>query len=236
MFKNKNILIGAVAGFVLVGAGVGLFFYLGGVLPWRQQVSTDDPLDIVDNLYSKSYQQDRGSYRFLSGELRKELKKNKEDTTSVLCHTLPSSIGMRRVYAEGGELQVLVTARGSATSTEQAVVTLHSLRDGWYLDSIECSPGEFAPPREFSFEMNGTLLKNVPEPFNSEYWHLMFDANGELGQYVPLFFDASSTCQSFGGESSACSPDTFNENSNINIKGEMTERGVIVKVLELADN
>jgi len=26
-----------------------------------------------------------------------------------------------------------------------------------------------------------------------------------------------------------CSPDTFNENSNINIKGEMTERGVLVK-------
>jgi len=238
MDTNRKDIIIMVAGLVvaLVGAGIGLFFYLGGVLPGSQQVSTEDPMDIVHDLYSpwlrasqstttNPYQEGLGASPFLSKELRKRLEVRQDGVDPVLCQTvIPNNISMRRVYQADDEMQILVTAKKPATSTEQSVATLRALRDGWYIESIECSPGEFAPVREFSFEKDGKLVKNVPAPYDSQYWHLMFDEEGEPGQYVPLFFTASS---------SPSNSDAFTEGAAAHVQGQLTERGVIVNSVEV---
>jgi hypothetical protein len=101
---------------------------------------------------------------------------------------------------------------------------------GWYIDNIQCSFGEFAEEKEFSFEKEGFLLKNsVPSPYNSKNWHLVFAENGQDGHVVPLFFDSESQCTDLDGNKSVCKPDQFTETTGVFIRGQMTERGVSVK-------
>ena len=148
----------------------------------------------------------------------------------VLCQkVVPENISIRNVYENKDEAQILVMSRYKKV-TEQAVVTLTKSNDGWHINDIECSLGEIAPKREFSFEKQGFLIKkSIPKPYNSNNWHLVFEEDGKLGNVVPLFFDSASECTSLGGSKSVCKPEEFTETVKVFVRGQMSERGVSVK-------
>ncbi|MCR4260847.1 MAG: YbjP/YqhG family protein [Candidatus Colwellbacteria bacterium] len=213
----------------------------------RQEVSTADPVDIVLDFYESwlsaaqatdtdPYQLGLAKEPLLSKTLRERLlgagEVSQDELDPVLCQTrVPSGISARPVYEKTDKAQVLVMSREQG-ALEQAIVTLTRNNDGWYIDDILCSPGEFPPDREFSFQKEGFLLKSVEPPLDSRYWHLVFEENNEQGHVVPLFFDIESVCINLDGQESACFPEQFTEPLKALVSGEMNELGVLVKRLE----
>jgi hypothetical protein len=202
-------------------------------------------VDIVHDLYgpwlkaaqsttTNPYQEGLGKSPFLSKELRERLEVPQGGLDPVLCQTvIPAKISMRTVYEGADKTEILVTAKKPATSTEQAIFTLLPLDGGWYINSIRCSPGEFAPDSEFSFDREGQLMKKVSPPLDPQYWHLVFEEDGQTGHYAPLFFSTGSMCHALDGSTAVCNPDTFIEASKAHVQGQMTEKGVEVKRIEL---
>lgn len=252
MFKGgigRNVLIGAIVLLMVVLGGVAAFFVFSGSTSSTQEVSTDEPTDIVYDFYlpwleaalstsTNPYKEDLLKYPYLGKELRarlKEAEKNSDGVDPVICQTtLPSKISTRIVSKTEEQVEILVTPSRSAQSlsTEQSLVTLLPLNGGWYINEIRCSAGEIGPEREFSFDREGFLLKDVPKPLNPEYWHLIFEEDGELGHFAPLLFSAGSVCVALDGNAGACAPETFVETSKAHVQGEMSEIGVEVKRLE----
>ncbi|OHB14720.1 MAG: hypothetical protein A2431_01310 [Candidatus Zambryskibacteria bacterium RIFOXYC1_FULL_39_10] len=245
MITNRNKLIGVV---VVLIAIVGLVWFLvkgGG----EQQVSRLDAADTVGNFYGEwltAVKQPEtaepniktlAKSPILSKELRDKIRKVQKDSSNtidpVLCQaTIPEEISTRRVSTGEDEVQILITSKDKNV-TNQALVTVSKLNEGWYINDIACSLGEFAPEREFSFEKEGFLLKNsIPKPYNPENWHLVFEDNGAQGNVVPLFFDKESQCTSLDGSKSVCVPSQFAEATKVRVRSQMTERGASVKQLE----
>ena len=244
---NNKLIIGIVVALVLIGVGAWMLWG-GGSIGGGQEVSMDEPVDIVLDFYrpwfealqspdTDPYEAGLASAALLGSELRERLKdaKGQSEVDPVLCQSsVPSKILTRVVYENENGAQILVTAP-QKESTEQALVTLTRLNDGWYISDISCSPGEFAPDREFSFEREGHLLKSVPEPLNSDYWHLVYEENGQPGHVAPLFFDSQSMCTTPDGNTSVCNPDNFIEPSKAFVQGQLTETGVEVSRVELRE-
>ena len=151
----------------------------------------------------------------------------------VLCQSqVPQSITIRNVYAQRDTAQSLVTSKDKGVS-KQAVVSLSKSGDSWLINEIQCTDGEVAPEREFSFDKEGFLIKNsVPKPFNNKNWHLVFTQDGKAGNVVPLIFDTKSQCTSVEGVKAVCKPEQFKETSKVRVRGGMTERGATVMHLE----
>ncbi len=156
-----------------------------------------------------------------------------QEIDPVLCQAkAPEGITIRNIYLSEKKAEILVTSKDKE-ETKQAMVTLMPKDGGWYMDKIECSLGEFAPEKEFSFEKEGFLIKaSVPKPYNNKNWHLVFEDNGKLGNVVPLFFDKDSQCTSLEGVKAVCKTDQFVETAKVSVRGQMTERGLSVKRLE----
>ncbi|MEX2014136.1 MAG: hypothetical protein WD896_02155 [Parcubacteria group bacterium] len=232
---KKIAIIGAVAVLVL---GTVLFVFKGSN---EQQVSKLDVTDTVGNFYNQwleathqplTADPNRATLAkspILSEVLRTRLKNYDTKPDPVLCQTVtPENISLMNVSENEDKAQVLVISKDRKV-TEQALVTLLRYGEGWYINDILCSPGEFEPEREFSFEKEGYLLKgSIPPPFNPVNWHLVFEENGKLGNVVPLFFDSKSQCTSLDGNKSVCKPDQFTEATKVSVHGQMTERGVSV--------
>jgi len=241
-------IIGAVGVLVVVVLVVWLF----AKGPAQQQVSELGVVDTVWEFYDnwlKAVQEPATAdpsldtlahSPILSPALRDRLVSAQKDPNTtldpVLCQTvIPEEIITRTVYEETDKAQVLVMSRDREV-TEQALITFIKLNDGWYIDDIQCSPGEFAPEREFSFEKEGYLLKaSIPPPYDSNKWHLVFEDNGDEGNVVPLFFDSESKCTSIEGDQAVCSPDQFTEATKVFVHGQMTESGVSVKQQEFVE-
>lgn len=215
-----------------------------------QEVSTDDPIDVALDFYgpwlkavkstsTNPYQEGLAENKILSKELRARLMstegRSETDIDPVLCQTtIPERATGRIVSEQESEARVLVKAKEKEL-TAQSVFTLKRLNDGWYIDAIECELGEFELPREFTFEKEGHLLKSVPPPYDPQYWHLVFEENGELGHVVPLFFNATSTCKSTDGSENVCNTDQFVEATKVHVYAQMTELGAEVQRLEFLE-
>ncbi len=241
----KNIkIIGAVVGIIII-IGLAWYFTKGSS---EQQVSTLDAVDTTEKFYQEWLSAVRqpataipnlatlAKSSILSKSLRERLvsaQKSGDAMDQVLCQTtVPEEIAMRRVALSDTEVQILVTSKDKNV-TNQALVTLNKLGEGWYVNDIHCSLGEFAPDREFSFEKEGFLLKDsIPSPYNPKNWHLVFEDNGEQGHVVPLLFDTASTCTSLDGSKAVCKPEQFVEAIKVFVRSQMTERGAQVKQLE----
>ena len=170
---NKTKIIGAVLVLIVIG-GLVWFLSKGEGGPGGQQVSNLDVIDTVGNFYGQwltaikeptTAEPNRVTLMkspLLSKELKARLAKESTLDASpdpVLCQTkTPENISTIRIFEETDKAQVLVISRDKKV-TEQAIVTLAKLDNGWYIDKIECSAGEFAPEREFSFEKECNLLK-----------------------------------------------------------------------------
>lgn len=205
-----------------------------------QVVSEYDPLDITLDFYEKwlAAAQESSSTPFtnklfeeplLSSGLRERLSKMPEAGTidPVICQDpIPEKIRTKISYELPEEVQMFIFSKEQG-SAGQSVITLRKLNEGWYIHDISCSK-EFEEPKEFTFENEGHLLKDsMPAPYSSENWHLIYERDGVQGYVVPLFFDTGSNC----GEST-CDINNFSETDHVTIKGNMTEAGVEVKVLE----
>lgn len=239
---KKTKIVGVVVGLVAI-VGLVWFFAKG---PAVQQVSKLDVIDTVGGFYSdwlKALKEptsavpnraDLAKLPILSKALRdhltKTLKQSGATLDPVLCQTvIPEKISTRVVSENTEKAQVLVMSRDKKV-TEQALITLIKYNDGWYINDIQCSPGEFGAEREFSFESGGYLLKSsIPSPYNSKNWHLIFEENDQAGNVIPLFFDSESKCTSLDGSKSVCKPDQFTEATKVFVRGQMTERGISVK-------
>ena len=254
--KHKKIILGGLVALVLIILIVaGVFFKENRAKQMDlgldgQEISTDTPVDIVLDFYNpwleavKStttdpYKSESVSKKILSDELRMRLMSTEghpeTEIDPVLCQsTIPERVTGRIVSQQEDETRVLVMAKEKEL-TAQSVFTLKRHNDGWYIDSISCSLGEFELPREFSFEKEGHLLKSVPPPLDPKTWHIVFEENGELGHAVPLFFDAESSCVSTDKNTAVCTPDQFIEATKIHVYGQMTELGAEVKRLEFIE-
>ncbi len=157
----------------------------------------------------------------------------KKTVDPVLCQsTVPAGISTRTVYTLPDSTEILVTSKDKKV-TNQAIVTLKKSDNGWFIDNIDCTLGEYAPVKEFSFDNPGFLLKtSVPKPYNPKNWHLVFEENGQKGHVVPLFFDAKSQCTDLNGNTATCSPDKFTEATKVSVQGQMSETGVNVVKME----
>ncbi len=212
-------------------------------------VPTEDPLDVTIEFYNMwldathsttTNPKDAGLREnvILSNEVRKYI--NDTDTTPlannlepVLCQTaIPARIGGKTIYKQDTAAQVQVLARGGETkSPYQALVDLKAVEDKWQISQIVCSSGEVAPVREFDFEQEGYLLKSVPPPLDSNFWHLVYEQRGEKGHTVPLFFDDKTICISLNQTESICDPSSFIEPALVFIQADMLESGAVVKKL-----
>lgn len=220
-------------------------------LPEEQQVSMGRPINVVLDFYTEwqeelkssetnPYESGLSESPILSPELRKKImneKTNSEnDLDPVLCQTTPDiDFVARVVYEKEDEVQIVITARDKAL-TGQSIVTVFKYNEGWFLNDIVCSPGEFGEEREFTFEREGSLLKgsllnSFSDSFNPDLWYLIFEENGELGHNAPLIFDSESVCSDKNGEEIVCAPDQFIEATKVSIRGQMTEGGVNVDYL-----
>ncbi len=246
--NRQKIIIGGIAAFVgLLIIAAAIFFMKGGMSGgFDQQVSTSDPANTVLDFYdpwllaaqstsTDPYKEGLVDTPILSKELRERLADSDRDIDPVLCSaSAPAQISARVVFENEERAEVLVLST-DRTRTEQSIVELLRHNNGWYINDIECSLGEFAPEREFSFEQEGFLLKSVQPPLDPQYWHLVFEQNGQQGYTAPLFFDANSMCVTPEGQESVCAPDQFVEPSRALVKGEMSERGVQVKRVEMRE-
>lgn len=213
------------------------------------ETTTEDPLDVTIDFYNEwlvavqstsTTPVDAGllaSPRLSEGVRTKlEATLNNEGMPDpVLCEPVtPERMGGKVLYALPTEAQIQMLPRGNTERTgAQAVVSLVVQNGAWVISDIYCSTGEVGPEREYSFEQEGYLLKSVPEPLNSDYWHLVFEQNGQGGYTAPLFFDAESICISQDGTEAVCNPDTFIEPAAAYVQAEMTEAGANVKRIQL---
>ncbi len=254
--QYKKFLVPGLVLLVLIGVVGGILykkFHTEGQIATdttEQEVSTADPIDIVLDFYgpwleavkstsTDPYQLELVTNKILSEALRTQLMSAKGHPESeidpVLCQTtIPEGVKVRIVSEQADVMRVLVTAKEKEL-TAQSVFTLKRHNDGWFIDRIICYPGEFELPREFSFEKEGFLLKSVPPPLDPQYWHIVFEDNGELGHAAPLFFNAESSCVAIDGSKTVCDPTQFTEATKMHVYGQMTERGVDVTRLEFME-
>lgn len=150
----------------------------------------------------------------------------------VLCQTtVPEGLRTLPVFKQEAEAKILVMS-SDKTAGGQALVTLASHNGLWEITDITCGSAESDPNQsEFTFDKEGQLLKNVPAPLNSQYWHLVFEEGGVFGHTAPLFLDGGSMCNKDGVES-VCSESMLQEIAHVHVQGSMTEAGVQVKRIE----
>lgn len=249
--KRQKLVAAGILGLAIIAVVVWLFFGTNYIRQEvKQEVSQGAPVDVVLDFYepwlaallsttTDPYQLGLAQTPILSKELRTRLASAKghpeTEPDPVLCQTtILDRISARPVYELEDSAQVLVMST-QRELTSQAIVTLLRYNDGWYINDILCTLGEFAPPQEFSFEKEGYMLKSVVAPLNPDYWHLIFEENNQKGHSAPLFFNAESMCKDLSGNTSVCNLDEFVEPFKVLLRGEMTEAGVEVKQLEMID-
>lgn len=213
-------------------------------------VPVEDPLDTVLTFYNDWLQAEQSTTtdpiqaglldsQVLTPEVRANLEKALAEKSEgsldpVLCQPIvPVRIGAKVLFALDMQAQIMVLARGGEEkSAYQAVVTLKAVEGTWRISEIACTHGDVAPEQEHDFEREGFLLKSVPPPLDSQYWHLVYEENGQLGHTIPLFFSSESICISANGSESGCDPAQFTEAAKVLLQADMTEAGAQVKRIQ----
>jgi hypothetical protein len=252
MNRNKLLPILLVAGGVVV-VGLIIWFSSGkGLIPERWTGVTGEPINVTLDFY-EAWLSARGvgtnepftrgllDFEQVSPELRDKLAAFDGQITDgsedpVLCQTaVPEGLRTIPVYTQEAAAQVLVMSTTDG-QTGQAIVSLESKDGLWRISDITCGNAETAPKGEFSFDKAGFLLKQVPAPLDSKYWHLVFQEAGVLGHAVPLFISETTVCVNKDGSEAACDDNLLKETIPARVKGELSETGVQVKRIELVES
>jgi len=168
----------------------------------------------------------------LSTEVQESLR-YEGDLDPILCQTfVPARVGAKEVYVTDKAAQIMILARGDEKNPNTAILTLEAGTEAWEITDITCSAGELpVTDSEYTFTSIGRLVReSVPAPYDADTWHVISIVDQSV-QVVPLLFDSASVCIAETGEV-ACDPDTFTEGMVATVKGDMTEVGAIVEVLE----
>ncbi len=211
-----------------------------------------EPLDVVLDYYTTWLEATKAAGRptsesdlvkspVLTPAFATSLALRLKDTTApdpVLCQVeVPDKVAAKIVHELPAEAVVMLYSRfASSTPTGYALVTMTLEERTWRINEVVCTAGDVDVEREFTFETDGQLLKNVPAPLDNTKWHLVFTENGTPGHAAPLRFTASSTCIAPDGVSSVCDQATFTEASYAKVVGNMTEEGVDVVTLTLVSS
>lgn len=242
-----------VIGAALILFGIVAVWFLSdqnrGTGPSGSAVELADPVDVVADFYSAwlsavrststdPHQSELTVDPSLSTGMRARLENLGTDVAvdPVLCQAVvPERIRTKSVFVTEDSAQILVMPRGEGV-TKQSLVALAVIDGAWQITDITCTDGESAPERAFDFEREGYLLKDsVPPPLDSQYWHLVFEENGQAGHTAPLFFDASSICIAPDESESTCDPSQFTEAAKVRVQGDMSESGATVKRLQFLE-
>lgn len=201
---------------------------LGFIEPWLTARQTSDTEPFARGLHNSIILSTDMSAKLADHEA----KLAAGELDPVLCQTtVPEGLRTLPVFKQESEAKILVMS-SDKTAGGQALVTLASHNGLWEITDITCGSAESDPNQgEFTFDKEGQLLKNVPAPLNSHYWHLVFEEGGVFGHTAPLFLDGSSMCNKDGSES-ICSESMLEEIAHVHVQGEMTEAGVQVKRIE----
>ena len=209
----------------------------------EQVAPTTDPVDTVNGYYSdwlnaqKSTTTDPYTAGLATdGRLSEAVQQHIVDQQAaeqdpVLCQmAVPERTGARDISRTDFQAEVQVLSRGlPEQSSVYAHVTLTAVAGDWQISNIACVDAAAEPEiGEYSFDKEGYLLKSVPEPLNSDYWHLVFTENNVPGHTAPLFFDTESVCVAADGGESVCDESQFTEPSRAQVQGSLTEAGVDV--------
>lgn len=253
MNRNKILPILAVAGALLI---VGLIWFLkggiGGLVGEKWHGVEGEPIDVTLGFYEDwlearragdnepftrgllTYEQVGDDLREKLGAFEGQLAADKEDP--VLCQTgLPEGLRTIRVFVQDEKAQFLVTSTTDG-QTGQSVATLESKNGLWQITDITCGNAEMGPQGEFSFDKTGFLLKQVPAPLDSNYWHLVFEEAGVLGHAVPLYISDTTVCMTQDGSEATCDDNLLKETIPARVMGEMSESGVDVERIELVES
>lgn len=253
MNRNKllPILIAAVV-VVVIGLVVWLNYSGKSLIPERWTGKAGDPINVTLDFYEAwlearkadpngPFQKGLLDYEQVGPELRDHLKGFEGQLTAesddpVLCQNgVPEGLRTVPVFQQDAAAQILVMSTTKGQSG-QAVVSL-AAKDGlWRITDISCGNAESGPKGEYSFDKSGFLLKQVPAPLDSKYWHLVFEEAGVLGHAVPLFIDDNSVCVAKDGTTGPCNDDILKETAPARVMGEMSESGVNVKRIEMVDS
>ena len=232
-------------------AGAVWWFFSGGDGAVRQAGDrgvAGEPMNITLDFYepwmvalratnTDPYTLDLHNGKQVSEDLSRKLWQFKEENPDaildpVICQVaVPSGLRTLPVFEQDDKAQFLVLSAEKGLSG-QAVVTLEADGDYWQITDITCGNAEEDPNQgEFSFEREGFLLKNVPEPLDSQYWHLVFEEKGIMGHTAPLFLSDTSVCVENGSET-VCDSSSFSEAKRVKVQGAMSESGVSVDRIE----
>ncbi|MCU0678160.1 MAG: hypothetical protein MUF19_01060 [Candidatus Pacebacteria bacterium] len=241
---SKNYLI--YAGFLvgLLGFCALLWYSTSMTIQNQNDKPLPDPLDVLFDFYDGwlDEAQANGSVKTetillsstaLDSGLRDRIISGLNDgdaSDPVLCQVAtPDKIKVQYVSELPTAVEAIVLSEfASSTPTGYAVVKMSVVERSWVITDITCSRGDVLDDREFSFEQTGQLLKNVPAPLDSNFWHIVYSDNGTPGYTAPLFLSASSTCVADNGAESVCDSNTFTEAADVKVQGTMTETGVNV--------
>lgn len=254
MKNKKTIIILSVA--VLILALVVMLFSKGLVsMPTSMNESnatlegSADPLTVTLDFYDQwldtlqatdtdPYKAGLATSPVLSDMLKSTLAsaKDKKGLDPVICQNpIPEKLNAKIIYSQDGKAQVLVLTKKQNTAG-QAIVSLVQKGATWQIDNVVCSLGEFEAPREFTFEYEGHILKDVPPPLDKNFWYLVYTQENTPGYVAKLFFSAtSSKCTSLEGADSICSPDSFTQAKKVKLQGNMTEYGVDVSTIKFLE-
>jgi len=202
-----------------------------------------EPIDVVNEFYSnwlsarKSTSTDTKLDAVVAdGPISIELKERilaaqAATQDPVLCQTaVPERTGARIISQTDTSAEAQVLSRGlPERSSLYARVTLAAVNGQWQIVAITCEDAATEPTAgEFTFVKEGYLLKSVPPPLNSDYWHIVFTENDVSGHTAPLFFSETSLCVETDGSEAVCEPNQFIEPARVQVEGTMTEAGVEV--------
>lgn len=243
-----------VAGVLLI---VGLIVWLtsGGartLLPEQWKGVAGDPINVTLDFYeswleartvspNEAYVRGLLDYEQISPELKEKLKAqegqlNDESTDPVLCQVgLPEGLRTMPVYQQEEAAQMLVMSTTDG-QTGQAIVNMVAKNGLWQIVDITCGNAESGPQGELSFDKSGFLLKKVPAPLDSNFWHLVYEEAGVLGHAVPLFIDGESVCMNADGSTVACDDNFLKETMPARVQGQMSETGLQVKRVQVVES
>lgn len=249
---RKLILVGGVV--VLIACAAALYFVMtkgshsgddSDSTTRNQGVLYAKPLDIALDFYEEwlratlststdPYSAGLAARDVLSEGLRARIQEGRDKQGGtidpILCQSsVPQKIYGRPIFELPNERAEVLIFSKENMQAGQAVVTLRARDNGWYIEDIRCSKGEFDDPREFTFDQEGQLLKQVPMPYNPQLWHIVYSQNNIPGHLAPLLFNDKSMCASGGSADEPCKTETFAEADRVRVQGEMTENGVQVK-------
>jgi hypothetical protein len=241
---SKNYLYYAAFLLGLLGFCALLWYSTSMTIENQNEKPLPDPLDVLFDFYNGWLDEAQvgGSVKTdsillsstaLAGSVRDGLISGLSDGDGVdpaLCQiAVPDKIRVKYVSEQPMVVEAIVMSEfATGTPSGYAVVKMNVEDRAWVINSIICSKGDVLEEREFTFEQTGQLLKNVPAPLDSNFWHIVYSDNGTPGYAAPLYFGTSSVCVTPGGTESVCDTATFTEAADVKVQGTMSETGVDV--------